>query len=343
MAILFPILFIIVLFGLKCSNFHEDYISLKSTNAIKGIFAVIILYSHMSGYITLSDASIDTTYELILRHIGQLMVAMYLFYSGYGIMESVKRKPSYISNFPRKRIVKTLVHFDIAVACYALLNFVIGSNFSAMEYLLCWVGWESIGNSNWFICVILLLYVITNIALVCTQLFLKNDTVSHQTVPLFVTFLSIALWILLWKAGKGSWWYDTILTFPLGMWYSSFRERIEDAIKKPLISWTLLSVSVVLLLVWHFRIGNDRYGLCACIFCIALTLLSTKVKFDNAILQWLGTQAFAIYIMQRLPLNMYAYLGWNENPYLFAVITIPSVLLISWAFTRLLHKIDVYI
>ncbi len=343
MAILFIILFIIAIYGMKYSSFHEDYGSPKSTNAIKGIFAIIILYSHMRGYIQLHDSYLDTPYEIILRHIGQLMVAMYLFYSGYGIMESVKRKPSYTCNFPRKRILKTLVHFDIAVACYALLNIIIGTSFSSKEYLLCWVGWESIGNSNWFICVILLLYIITYIALTCTQRLIKTDTTRHKLIPIIVTLLSIVFWMLLYKSGKGSWWYDTILTFPLGMWYSMLRNYTERNMRKPTVSWLILCLLIVILMLWHFRIGNDRYGLCACIFCIVLTLMSTKVKFDNTILQWLGTQAFAIYIMQRLPMNIYEHLGWNENPYLFALITIPSVLLISWIFTRLLNEIDNYI
>ena len=183
MVLLFVILFLLCVYGLKCSSFHEDYISPKSSNAVKGIFAVIILYSHMRGYIVLGESFWDKSFEIILKHIGQLMVAMYLFYSGFGIMESVKRKPGYIQHFPRKRILKTLIHFDIAVACYLLLNLLLGTAYPFSDYLLCWIGWESIGNSNWFICVILLLYCITYLALVVLRPFMN---VAIRVAPLLL-------------------------------------------------------------------------------------------------------------------------------------------------------------
>lgn len=41
---------------------------------------------------------------------------VFLFYSGYGIMESIKNKgEKYISTVPKKRILNVLVNFDIAV------------------------------------------------------------------------------------------------------------------------------------------------------------------------------------------------------------------------------------
>lgn len=136
----------------------------KSTNAIKGIFAVIILFSHMKGYISLADKPADSSYAIVLGHIGQLMVAPYLFYSGYGILESIKRRAYYFETYPRKRLLKTLVHFDLAVLCYLMLMTTIGTYYPTVNYVTCWIGWESIGNSNWFIFDILALYCIVYFA-----------------------------------------------------------------------------------------------------------------------------------------------------------------------------------
>lgn len=169
MIILFTCLILVCIWNIRFSNFHEDYMSPRATNAIKGIFAVVILFSHMKGYITLSDNPADGSFAMILSHIGQLMVAPYLFYSGYGILESMKRKADYFDTYPRKRLLKTLVHFDLAVLCYLVLMTTIGTYYPNVNYVTCWIGWESIGNSNWFIFDILALYCIVYFAhcLIC--------------------------------------------------------------------------------------------------------------------------------------------------------------------------------
>lgn len=51
MGILVIILFLLCLYRLKLSNFHEDYISKSSSDSIKGFFTIIILYSHLRSYL----------------------------------------------------------------------------------------------------------------------------------------------------------------------------------------------------------------------------------------------------------------------------------------------------
>lgn len=55
MDILVIALAAVALWGVSFSlRGHEDYLSRESTGSVKGIFAVIILYSHMRGYVTIS-------------------------------------------------------------------------------------------------------------------------------------------------------------------------------------------------------------------------------------------------------------------------------------------------
>ena len=99
MIIFIVILVCICIWNIKFSRFWEDYLSLDTTTSIKGIFAVIILYSHLSGFIQLSDGWYDQSFKLLLNYMGQLMVVMYFFYSGYGIMESLKVKKGDVDRF----------------------------------------------------------------------------------------------------------------------------------------------------------------------------------------------------------------------------------------------------
>lgn len=169
MILLFAILLFICAWGVRFSSFHEDYLDIDTTTSVKGIFAAIILFSHITGYIQLNDNWFDMSYRTILGYIGQLMVVMYFFYSGYGIFESFKSKMNYEKSFTRKRLMKTLIHFDAAVLLFLILSIVSGEKYPTRYYFTCWIGWDSIGNSNWFIFVILALYACVSLSMVLTR------------------------------------------------------------------------------------------------------------------------------------------------------------------------------
>lgn len=43
--------FIIVVWGMKPVSYNSDYIGCNTTTAIKGIFAIIILFNHSAQYL----------------------------------------------------------------------------------------------------------------------------------------------------------------------------------------------------------------------------------------------------------------------------------------------------
>lgn len=333
MGILIAILAVVCLWGIKFSDFHEDYMSLRSANAIKGVFAVLILYKHMGGYLKLSGMA-DRPFIMVTWTLGQLVVTMYLFYSGFGIAESARKKPGYFGTFFKQRIVRTLVHFDIAVLCYMIASRFTGISVPWINYITCWVGFGAVGNSAWFVFDILALYCFTLFAFKL----LKGKN-SYRTV-LLITALSMVLWAAMKYRDAGPWWYNTILCFPLGIWYSLERERIESVLRDRTRSLILILLSAGIFVAWYHFMGIDDLGICACLFTLALTFLSSKVRLDNKVLQWLGVYSFAIYIMQRLPMNTLAHLGLDSHRYLFALITIPTTLLIAWGYQQLMFLLD---
>lgn len=71
------------------------------TGAIKGIFVIIIVYSHVKQYLSVPYA--DPANKLffdVLYFLGQLMVVAFLFYSGYGVAVSVSKKRRLRKNAP---------------------------------------------------------------------------------------------------------------------------------------------------------------------------------------------------------------------------------------------------
>lgn len=86
--------------------------------------------------------------------------------------------------------------------------------------------------------------------------------------------------------------------------------------------------------------GIDDFGLSACVFAILVVGLTIKMKINNPILQWLGTYSFAIYIMQRFPMNILRELNQTDNIWFFTLITIPTVLFIAFIYQRIISLID---
>lgn len=334
MTILLLILVVVCLWGLRFPGYDSSYLSLDRANAIKGIFTFLILFSHLSGYVVLSDSWADVPYVRVQEHLGQLIVAMFFFYSGYGIWESFTKKPEYEKHFLGRRLLKILLHFDIAVLLFILVQAFLPVTYPVRNYYLCWIGWEDVGNSNWFIFVILCLYLIAWVAMKLERVFRKGGIVA-------LIILTAGLWGCLWiLAGKDRWWVDTMAVFPLGAVVSTQKKRLETLLQRQGVPYLLSALFLLAYFVAHHLWGIDIYGGVACLFCLVVMLFSSWIKVGNPVLAWAGKNAFTIYIIQRLPMIVFSFYGLNMHPALFMMAVIPVTFLLAEGLSRLYKRID---
>ena len=104
MIIFFIILVLVFLKDIKVNikDFNKEYMSRNNTTIINGIFVIIVLFSHFMTY-TSSVNNLDTSLQTITKFLGQLMVTTFLFYSGYGIYEQIKKdRKKYMDGFLKK-------------------------------------------------------------------------------------------------------------------------------------------------------------------------------------------------------------------------------------------------
>lgn len=323
------------------SGFNENYLALDRTNAIKGLFILLVFLSHARNCISTlpqySSDPLNSFYDLFQDHLGQGVVVMFLFYSGYGVMESIKKKGSdYIHTFPKNRFAKTLLHFDIAVLLFVILDLCLGTlkDYSVLHVLLSFTGWESIGNSNWYIFAILILYLITYFAF---KIF-KNKT---SKAVWLVTVLTVVYITVLALVGKDAWWFDTVLLYPLGMWYSVGKDKIETFVrKKPINYFALLILCCTVFIVSHLLSSNIIcYEISLVALCAVIVVVTIKVDINNKILEFFGKHLFEIYILMRIP--MIVLLHFEEtNSYLFVAISFVVTLLISVLFKKFFNIVD---
>ncbi len=325
MILVFIFLAILCVWKIQFSRFNKDYCGLDQATAIKGIFAFLIFFSHASTYIQFSGHWSDTYFLKIMGYIGQSVVALFFFYSGYGINESRIKKPEYGKKLT-KRILFLLITLDIAVFFQLLTTTLLGIRFPITNYIFCWIGYKDIGNSNWFVFVLLSLYLISLIAMK-----FKNWPLSAK-----ILFPIIGLWLFLYYFKKPEyWWYDSLIAFPLGVLYSEEKSSIDAFLGKNLsVGIIAIMLMTLLYLGAHHLMGTDDYGIVCALFCLMIVSLTTRILIVNPILNWLGRNALALYLLQRIPMMVLSHWGINENHFVFIILTLIITLPLSELFTK---------
>ena len=114
MIVILLILLVLSCIGLKKTDNHDMCLDRNCTESIKGIFIIIVFYSHILPFLEEAGVEyspvLDIPSNTLIHRIGQLMVVMFLFYSGYGVMESIMKKGNeYVRAIPVKRVLPAVV------------------------------------------------------------------------------------------------------------------------------------------------------------------------------------------------------------------------------------------
>lgn len=321
---------------IQFKNFNDGFISKETTTMINGIFVLLVFMAHFVQYTTL-DKVIDLPYMFLYRKLDQLIVTTFLFFSGFGMYESYKKKGiNYINSIPSKRIFKLLVRFSIAICCFLFFDFLLGKTYSTKTILFSFIAWDSVGNSNWYIFVILCLYFIFYLSFILP---IKNDKLSI----IFNFILSLMLILFLKVSGKDSFWYNTIFCFSAGMIFSFYKDKIINLFKGNANLWKLSIIFCVFLFLLGYKLRNNLvfYELHAVLFVLIILLLMMKIKFKSKFLMFMGENVFSIYIFQRIPMMVGQYVGLNNKVYIYFAISFGFTILISIIFEKVCKKINI--
>lgn len=334
----------LALFGIGSSGkgfYREDVFARPVTESWKGISIWLVFISHFISYIDTS-APLDAAGKAVALAFGQLIVVCFLFFSGYGVGEAIQKKGAgYVRAFPKNRIGKTLLHFAMAVLLYLAVGLALGNRFSVGQVLLSLIGWESLGNSNWYIFVILCLYGATWLGFSLCKGNLRRGLIFTSGICLV---LLAALYLT-----RPTHWFDTLLCYVLGMWFSFFKAPVLGWLTKTNRRW-LLALAVALALfagtllipslslpgTWILGAVTNPLA-----FCLLLTVLLLKGRVCNKALVLSGQYTFEIYILQRLPMILLQAAGVDRiNTYLYFALCLVATLALAFAFRRLTTLTD---
>ena len=344
MILFFFAVIVLSFYKIQCirpgAGLNAACLSPDRTTSIKGIFVLLVFLSHANNYLLSMPAYtadvLNQPYINFQSHLGQGVVVIFLFYSGYGVMESIKKKGAlYVHAIPKRRILKTLLHFDIAVLLYLFLDLALGTlaRRSPLTVLLAFTGWTSLGNSNWYIFAVLMLYLFTFVA------FFRLAEKPARALWVVTGFTAVYIAVLAFL--KDAWWFDTVLLYPIGMWYSFGKVRIESFLRgKVYRFWLVFSAVFAAMVVFHLLCANYLcYELWLFTLALFIVLLTMKVEIGNAVLRFFGKHLFEIYILMRIPMLILLRLGIT-NTYVFVLSSFAVTVLLAVGFQKMLALLD---
>ncbi len=340
-VLLLLIVYKIKIFNPIISDINEDYLSINTSNALKGIFSLIVIIHHLSQRI-----SIDTEIFVRLKFIGYLAVALFFFLSGYGLQKQYITKEDYNKKFLLKRLPSILFPYILFTFIYWLYYHIMGTTFSFGDIFTSIYHGNPIVDNSWYIISIMIFYIFYYILMVI----FKRKYLLMIIGSILLNYLYIRLCIYL---DFGQYWYCCNHLFTLGLIIATYEKQIISIIKRIYI--IILPVMCILFHIvfsklsffiihwWEPITKNYKLFLLmssSLLFVIIIFLLLLKLKVGNKITEFLGKMSLELYLIQGLFITLFrSDKIMIENNYLYIIYTLIGTIITAY----ILNLIDKFI
>lgn len=298
-------------------SFNDNAFPKNHTDILRGIFIIIVVLAHTTARMP------GTRYLLPLTLGGNLTNIIFLFLSGYCLMESLLNKTNYLKGFFSKKLVRVYVPFVIMNISLALFDGIVFKEYYAVkEFVVRTLLIKAVSNNSslWYIIATLLLF---------TMFYISFKYLSKNSAMILM-FMYAILYIIACEYLKlGVWWYNTAFCFPIGVFFSYNKQRLITIIKEKysmvLLVALLGSVITFTSFVHNFRF-NLIWNLTFTIFFILLIIIAMlKIELKSKIFTFIGGISYELYLVHMALLLVYfriINLRESYSFYLFLVISI---------------------
>lgn len=348
MIITYFIILLLAIFGLKKRTVvsGNEYIERSQAAMIKGIFVLLVFASHVSHYFdsqilppgVLSESVWNSSFVAARNFLGQWVVIPFFFYSGYGIRRSIDSKGApYIRRMPKHRILRTWVHTALILLLFFLPKLFFGEHYSLKRIVLSFLLWDSFGNSNWYMFAILFLYLFT---------YLSFRLIKRTKLAVILCCILTFVYYLVLSYVKEAWWYDTVFVYCFGLIWPELEPYFLKLGKKPVVyGAVLLGLLAVIILGRNWSIAVLKLGgvienLKAILVMLLINLILLRVRIGNPILEWLGNHVFEIYLLQRLPMILFAKFGLARHIAVFIIACFAATVFLSFLCEKVMRQVD---
>lgn len=235
------------------------------TDIMKFVACIMVAMSHYSGYALSNGVSSSIIYRLFAAMGGYLGVAIFFFLSGYGLMKSNMCHPLRITDFLRKRLIRTWGPAILVSFIWLVIAFLCDRSLLCNQRYLEGIIWWFNDEVMWFVRVILILYIF--FLLYWILIIILPSSYNYKLFLIFVLG-GLAYWIVR-ITGIGS--SLSVPLFFIGMVVADspiFLKRICSSI------YCISFLSVLFLcIIWLCRDNNYLIHGCINYFCVGLVIV----------------------------------------------------------------------
>ena len=315
---------------------YEKFLDLKYCNYIKGIAALCVMLSHYT-----QEPSVFVNGFKIINFFfpGNLWVAVFFFYSGYGLSYSYIHKENYLDSFISKKTFNIYIPFAIASFSHTFLLGIINKSINWIDLLLCCIGIKLTNGVLWYV---------VELLVICLLFYAdKKIFKGKDTVVLWLSIYAIFM-IFSFINDIGTHWYISTFAVLLGMFYKKYEKyvliilsRVSQFMFNCLIITSFLLIYIIkciisfnqisILSIKHTYIITALNIILAPLFVLFISVITSLIKNKNKkniVLTFLGSITYEIYLW-----HMFTFLLSSviiHNYYSQIGISIVSTILLSY-------------
>lgn len=270
------------------------FLSRTHTDAIKGIAAVVIIFSHIAARIQSSVSGPLRYYVMLFGTIGGIGVDLFLFASGFGNCYSISRTENRGSVRLKWLLRRTLHIVLVYLSCFVLTSIVLylgGYDGTAKRMVQDLLRLRMPLRVTWYLKVQILLYAVLTISCFFEQKIIRG---------IILVGGSFASALIFRRLGYPEEWWKSTMCFAAGYYCAVHKNALVQAVNSRKNLVVVGSVGIFL----------AAYGL-VCIFdnlfvpevlgnllmMVGVTLMAEFVRFDSRTAARLGTASLEIYLI----------------------------------------------
>lgn len=315
-------------------SIRRDYLSADSGKSLRGILALGVVFHH------LSQANLGGGLLPLFSKIGYLLVSVFFFLSGYGLMKQHMAREDYRRRFLRKRLPAILIPYLLATALYWLGYAAMGDPWTLRYMIREFCQGSPIVSASWYVVCIFLFYLaFWGLMWLCGRRFARM-------LPGAALFL-VGYVLVCRKLGFGSWWYNTAPVLLLGMAWALYQSKIDEFLEKHIAKAIPVALAAFLgiyggKILLNPYIPSPWVGLLltwcvAALFVCCVILALAQVRVGNPLLNWVGECSLELYLCHFLVIQLLrSSVVYLHNDLLYGI----CILLGSLVLARGFHWID---
>ena len=330
--LVYVILPVLLLWGAKLygkGQWNEEALSLRQTKALQGFLAICVMLHHV-GQKTCAPwlwpaSRIIHGLDLFVP-IGYLLVAVFLFFNGYGVYKSFHTKENYLKGFFGKRILPILLAWYVTGIIFLAARLLLKEKIDPTLFF-CYLSGIKLCNPNtWYVIALPVFYLGFYAAF---RLFRRDWAAVTATCLVVLAYITLGTYIDhndWWM--RGEWWYNCAHMFCVGILFAKYEKQILAHFRKHYLIWLLASVALLYPLymlteytqnVFSYYVDGlpvpekmarrwvtlaSQMAMCI-VFTLAVLLPAMKIRIGNAFLKFMGAMTLEFYLIHGLFVELF--------------------------------------